>query len=282
MSRSLRSFIALTLTTLLWGTSFPAIKLVVGDIGEYAYTWMRGALSLALLSPYLAWASLNGRLDRLALRGGLLAGVAYALGLWLQGWGTGLTTASNSAFITALHMVWVHIYAAAVMGKYSRRLMASLLLALTGVFLLTRPDVHLNIGDLLVLAGSFMWAAQVIIVDRYSRGDPIQFTAAQIAMSTIFILPDALESGITEPPRDALILLLYLAAGPGIGAFTLQVYGQRFINPAIATIIYQLEPVFAAIASYLWIHEVLALHQILGATLIMLSIAVAGQDKVKE
>lgn len=273
----LRGLAALVATTMLWGTSFPAIKLVVVEVGEYAYTWMRGALSLAVLAPYLALKAARGGLDGRALRGGILAGVAYSLGLWLQGWGTGLTTASNSAFITALHMVWVHLYAALVDRRYTGRLAAALALAVVGVFLLTRPDVKLNVGDLLVLAGSFMWAAQVVIVDRYSGVDPAQFTAAQIAVSTVFIVPDAAVNGLRSPPADALALLLYLAAGPGVGAFTLQVYGQRFVDPATATLVFQLEPVFAAVASYLWIHETLAPTQILGASLIMAAIAVAGR-----
>ncbi|GAB6147967.1 DMT family transporter [Stetteria hydrogenophila] len=267
---------ALVLTSMLWGTSFPGIKVVVGEIGSYAYTWMRGALSLALLAPYLAWSLARGRLDSEAVKGGLLAGVAYALGLWLQGWGTGLTTASNSAFITALHMVWVHLYQSLASERYDSRLAATLLLALSGMFLLTRPDLGLNVGDLLVLAGSFMWALQVIIVDRYSRGDPLQFTAAEMGVSTAFIIPDALSSGIARPSPGALAVLLYLAAGPGIGAFALQVYGQRFVDPATATVIYQLEPVFAAVASHLWLHEAMTPSQVAGAALIMASVALAG------
>ncbi len=278
MDRRLAGVAALVLTTLLWGSSFPAIKLVVLDVGSLGYTWMRGIASLAILAPYLAYRAARGSIDTHSLRGGLAAGVAYTLGLWLQGWGTGLTTASNSAFITALHMVWVHAYFALASG-YSMRLAAPLALALLGTALLTRPDTSVNPGDLLVLASSFMWAAQVLIVDRYSRGDPLTFTAAQLAVSTVFLLPDALHGGVEPPSPRTLALIVYLAAGPGVAAFALQVWGQRYVNPAAATIIYQLEPVFAAVFARLTLGERMGLSQVLGAALILAAVTTAEKGK---
>ena len=266
---------ALVGASALWGSSFPAIKLAVGEVGEYAYTWMRGLLSVALASPYLAWRAARGGLDWAALRGGLYAGVAYTLGLWLQGWGTGLTSASNSAFITALHMVWVHAYTAALTRSYTPRLAAALALALAGVFLLSRPDRRPGLGDALVLAGSFAWAAQVLVVDRFSRGDPLQFTAAQFVVSTAFIVPDVLDGGIEAPSPGALALLAYLAAGPGLGGFALQVYGQRHVDPARATLVYQLEPVFAAAISRAWLGESLGASGLAGAAMVMASVALS-------
>jgi drug/metabolite transporter (DMT)-like permease len=270
---------ALVAATLLWGSSFPAIKVVVGEVGELAYTWMRGLLALAILSPYVAYRAARGGVDRDTVKGGLAAGVAYTLGLWLQGWGTGLTTASNSAFLTAVHMVWVHAYVAAAWRLYSPRLASSLAMALAGVLLLTKPHASLNPGDILVLLSSFMWAAQVLIVDRYSRGDPLVFTAAQITPSLAFAVPDALRGGIEPPSAEAAALLLYLAAGPGVAAFALQVYGQRYVNPAASTIIYQLEPVSAAALSAVTLGERMDALQLAGAGLILASIAAAEKGK---
>jgi len=273
---------ALVAATMLWGSSFPAIKLVVGEVGDLAYTWMRGAIAVAALAPYMAYAALTGRIEKSTLRGGLATGVAYTLGLWLQGWGTGLTTASKSAFLTALHMVWVHAYVALATGSYPPRLALSLASALAGVYLLSGPLTGgFNLGDALVLAGSFMWAAQVILVDRYSRGDPLQFTFAQISVSTLFIVPDYLDGGLKAPSPGALALLAYLALLPGIAAFALQVWGQRYVGPATAAIIYQLEPFFAAGFSRAVLGETMTLRQWLGAALIAGAVAAAEYPRFR-
>ncbi len=273
---------ALVATTMLWGSSFPLIKLVVEDIGEFAYTWMRGAIATAALAPYVALAALRGRLEPYTLKGGLLTGVAYSLGLWLQGWGTGLTTASKSAFLTALHMVWVHVYVALVTGSYPPRLALSLAAALAGVYLLSGPiGGGFNLGDALVLAGSFMWAAQVILVDRYSRGDPLQFTFAQISVSTLFIVPDYLDGGIEAPRLETLAMLAYLALLPGVTAFALQVWGQRHVGPETAAIIYQLEPFFAAGFSRALLGEEMTGRQWIGAALIATAVATAEYPRFR-
>jgi len=177
-------------------------------------------------------------------------------------------------------MVWVHVYVALLSG-YSLRLAASLIGALFGVYLLSRPDVEFNLGDALVFIATFMWAAQVLIVDRFSRSDPLVFTAFQVAPGVLFIVPDYLEGGINAPSVKTAALLLYLAVGPGAAAFALQVYGQRTVNPAAATVIYQLEPIFAAAISAVTLGERLDLTQTLGAALIVGSAATASLSPQK-
>ncbi|RLG84141.1 MAG: EamA/RhaT family transporter, partial [Thermoprotei archaeon] len=96
----LRGIAALLGTTILWASSFPVIKIAVGSSTGLGYTWMRSAIAALALLPLAA--RRIGRAGRATALGGVVTGIAYALGLWLQGWGTGLTTASNSAFITGL------------------------------------------------------------------------------------------------------------------------------------------------------------------------------------
>ena len=88
----IKGALALITTSILWGSSFPAIKIIVGSISSYAYTWIRSVVAIAGLTPYLIYAYRRGRINELAIKGGLLAGLAYALGLWLQGLGTRYTT----------------------------------------------------------------------------------------------------------------------------------------------------------------------------------------------
>ena len=266
--------LALITTSILWGSSFPAIKIIVGSISSYAYTWIRSIVALAGLAPYMVYAYRKGRIDKLAIKGGLLAGITYALGLWLQGLGTRYTTASNSAFITGLNTVFVHIYEGLILRRYDLSLALSLTLSVMGLYFLTTPTGGLNIGDILVLFSSFMWAAQVILVGKYSSSDPLVFTFFEIMPAVTFIIPDAID-GLDTVSANTMLLIVYLGLVCSNAAFALQVYGQRYIIPSVAAITYLLEPVAAAIFAYIILNELFTPVQMIGASLILASIVTA-------
>ena len=265
---------ALLLTAALWGSSFPVIKMAVSEVRALTYTWIRGLLAALGLAPYVALAARRGRLTRQAVLGGLLTGSVYAVALWLQGWGTAYTSASNSAFITGLNVVFVHAYTALRARRYGRELGASLLLALAGLYLLTAPSAGPGVGDLLVLAGAFLWAAQIILVDRYSQADPGVFTFFEMLPCVAFLLPD-LALGWQPVELHVLGLLAYLAFFCGDLAFALQVLGQRHLSPAASAVILLLEPVFASALAFALLGEVMLPLQALGAALMLAAMYVA-------
>ncbi|MEM0453042.1 MAG: DMT family transporter [Sulfolobales archaeon] len=273
----LKGLVALLLTSLLWGTSFPAIKDVTSFVNEYTYTWVRSLIAIAGLVPYLIYR--RDRVSKSLIKGGIMAGLAYALGLWLQGWGTRYTSASNSAFITGLSVVFVHVYTGAVKGEYSYRLGITLILSLLGLYMLTNPSSGFNIGDFLVLLGSFMWAAQIILVGKYSGGDPLIFTLFEMVPALMFVVPDILFNGYGGMDLRSFLIISYLAIVCSNMAFALQVYGQRYIVPAVAAVIFLVEPVSASFFSYIFLGEVMLLHQLIGAGMILVAMFVASTDK---
>jgi len=277
--KKLRGVLALTLTSIIWGSSFPIIKVVIADVSEYAYTWIRSLIAVMGLTPYVVYLYLRGYSLKSMSRGGLLAGIAYSLGLWLQGWGTKYTTASNSAFITGLNVLFVHLYTAVKKKCYSSKLGLSLFLSIAGLYLLTVPNFGPNVGDFLVLLGSIMWGIQVILVSTYSYGNPFVFTFFEMMPALFFIIPDVLEGGIEPLDAKSLKGIVYLALICGDIAFTLQVYGQRFISSAVAAIILLLEPVAAATFAFLILGEVMSSLQIIGAILIMLAMFLVSSDE---
>ncbi len=272
---------ALVATTVLWGTSFPAIKIVTSSISSYAYTWGRGSLAAAVLGPYIAWLAAKGSLRGEWVRGGLLAGVAYSLGIFFQGWGTSMTTASNSAFITGMNVVFVHAYQALRMRVYSPYLAASLTLAIPGLWALTAPTTGFGLGDALVLVSAVFWAAQVIIVDKYSHSDPLALAYFMILPSTASAVPAALTGSLNTPTPEVTLSLAYLAIACTVAAFSLQAYGQRGVAPATAATVFLGEPLVAAIASYVILGEAHDLLWGLGAGMIFLSITLATLHEVR-
>jgi len=278
---ALRGLTALLLTTLLWGSSFPVIKLVVVDVGGFRYVWVRGLVAFTALTPLAYTALKRGSPSKRVLVGGFATGVVYSLGLLLQGVGTGLTTASNSAFITGLNVVFVHMYVAVFEKRYSPLLGLELLLAVTGLYLLTTPMGGFSAGDFFVLASAIAWAAQVVMVSKYG-GEPFTFTWMEMLPSLAFAVPDLLGSRSPEISTRSLLGLAYLGVACSAGAFTLQVYGQRFVLAEVAALIYLLEPVFASFFAWLVLGEVLTAVQAIGAVLILAATILATRELVNK
>lgn len=266
----------LLLTTLLWGSSFPAIKVVMASLDEFTYTWLRGAIALTAMAPIVIYYHLRDGLRKSEVVGGLITGIAYTLGLWLQGWGTKYTTASNSAFITGLNVVFVHTYDAVIGRSYPPKAAASLIISITGLYVLTRPGGGIGLGELLVLASAFFWAAQVILVDKFSRSNPITFTFYEITPSFAFIPIATLTERVNQEPIISTIpILLYLGIACTVLAFMSQVYGQRWLRPYEAALIILLEPIFASIFAAVTLKETFDPQWMVGATLIIAGMIIA-------
>jgi drug/metabolite transporter (DMT)-like permease len=280
-----RYYAALFGTVLFWGTSFPIIKYLMYFIDPYTYTWVRGLFSIIFLTPCVLYHFYRNGFrhgDLECLRGGLFAGVFYSLGLWLQAWGTGFTTASNSAFITGLNVLFVHLYVGFVYKRYSWGLGFSLLLSIAGLYLLTRGTIGFYIigfGDFLVLLSAIMWAGQVLVIDKYSRCNPLVLVYYMFMPTLFFIIPSSRNYMIVSRNPIILVLLIYLALICNIAAFTLQVYGQKKIEPEKAAIIYLLEPVIATTLSYTILGETITIQKTIGATLILISIYTATKRR---
>jgi drug/metabolite transporter (DMT)-like permease len=157
-------FFSLVLTTLVWGTSFAFIKLTSIMIDPFTYTSTRTLIATATLLPVLITKKVRGGVDTTSYKRGFKTGLAYSTGLLLQAAGTAYTTPSVSAFVTGLSSVHVHFYAATVLRSYSLVDLVSLISAITGLYVLTRPTGGFAIGEFLVLASTVFWAIQIILV----------------------------------------------------------------------------------------------------------------------
>jgi len=273
MKIKLKGFLFLLLTSLLWGSSFPAIKVVVSYVPAYYYVWFRSFIAILGLTPYLIYELRKG--DYSVIKGGLYTGCIYALGLWLQGWGTEYIPASNSAFITGLNVVFVHIITMLIGRRYNFKLGIALILSILGLYFITLPVGGFSVGDFLVLLSALMWALQVIMVGLYCRGNPIIFTFFETLPSLIFIIPCLAMNQLPIPRIDIILILVYLGLVCSNMAFIFQFLGQRILSPAVAAIIFLSEPVFAAILSGIFLHEILSFIQIIGAAFIILAMYIA-------
>jgi len=273
-------YVVLVFVAVLWGSSFVFIKFSVEVVSGFGYTFYRMLFAVALLTPFVLYRLFTGLFDSAGFFGGVVTGVAYLFGLLLQGIGTRYTTPSTSAFITGLNTVHVHVYCAFVEKSYGLSLLASLILALLGLYMVTLPSGGFGFGELMVFAGSIAWGAQIVLVSRYSKNVK-SFSDFLYGMfiPSLSLAPITLASdNISSVGFGTWLYIFYLAAACSIVASLLQVIGQRHVNPAIASTIYLLEPLFAFLFSVAIYGEEIDVRRVAGGALITLAIYVASKS----
>jgi len=282
--QALRADLLMLLTAMIWGSGFVAQTAGMHHIGPFLYSGLRFALgSLCLLPLVLGRGGSETRHEPFMTRGlwlgGVLMGLALALGINLQQVGLLFTSVTNSGFITGLYVIVVPLLGLLLGHKTGTGTWLGAALAVVGMFLLSVGDnFQVSSGDWLQLAGAFVWGGHVVLVGLFaSRHDPIRLAFLQFATCAVVSLVLAL---VMEPiDLDSII-----AAGPallyggivavGIG-YTLQVVAQKDAIASHAAIILSLEAVFAAIAGAWLLGEALQPRGYLGCALMLAGMLIA-------
>lgn len=298
LSRNALAHVWMLAMTLIWGTMFVIVKRALVYISPQwfnAFRMMLGFLCLAIV-----YRSQWRKLTRAAWLAGAAAGAAMACGFFFQAQGLLYTTATNSAFITAMVVVLVPLMAT-IPGLRSPgaqrpqwNAWAGALLAFCGVAMLTTPaHLHwlemlhtLNRGDLLTLVCAIGFSLQIIALERGAKQAGFeQLTLLQVGFAAVLLTMVA----VVSPPRlasshafsHALMqpVVLFGITTAGILAtalaFSVQTWAQSIIPAANIAVIVTLEPVFAALTAWLVLQEAMDLRRASGAALVLLGIAVS-------
>ena len=274
----------------MWGLPFVAQSLAMRTLTPYLYNASRFLLGCAVLLP-LAW--FFGKRDPLAVNyaggasnarrplflGGLLCGAILFSASAFQQVGIQYTTAGKSGFITALYIVLVPIFGLFLKRKCSPLIVPAIALAIIGFYLLSiREGFQINKGDLITLGCAVVFAFHILTVDRVSpRTNPLQLSCMQFLVAGILSLIAAF---LLEDPSWHLVLVSWkpiaFAAvfSCGIG-YTLQIVGQRGLHPAMAALLMSLESVFAVLAGWLILGDVLSRRELLGCALVFAAVLLA-------
>ncbi len=285
MQRPLKAHLSLVLVTLVWGCSFVLVKQALADSSPLTLNAVRMALSAVLLSIYFRRNLL--KLDRRAAAAGSIVGVFMFAGYAFQTEGLRLTTASKSAFLTGGSTVLVPLFLVVFWRtKIHRWRVVGILLALCGLFLMTVPAgrqgladyANINLGDILTIGCAVAFAFHIIFIGRASQRVPFeQIAVVQLIVSAglMSIAAPLLEHPhLRLSPGVVVAILITGILGTAV-AFTVQAWAQQFTPATHAALIFNLEPVFAWIASFLYLHERLGLRAGAGALLILAGVLVS-------
>lgn len=242
--------------TFAWGSTFTLVKDIVEQVPPMLFLAVRlaiGALALFLAITVLRrWRGFTMR----ELGWGVLMGLAIGVGYAFQTIGIQYTTASNAAFITGMLVVIAPILGVfMVRQKPHRWAILGIVMATLGLALLSlnfETGIRINEGDAIVLVCAFAFAVQVVLIARASWGDPLRLAMVQILVAGIINATGSVAfehriNGMTPELWVGTAFMGIVVTGAAIG---IQISVQTYTTVAHASLIYTLEPVFAAIFAY--------------------------------
>ena len=280
MSKTVSLFSAL-LCTFIWGTTFIAQDTGMDEIGPFTFNAVRffiGFLSILPLALLIESKKIKFgyRLDdKMFIILSFLIGISLFLGSALQQVALLYTDVANAAFFTIFYVPMVPIIIFFFKKKSIHwSVWPSVMLCLIGGYLLTNfHDATIRLGDTLVIFGAFFWSTHIIftgmIISKYNL--PLTIGAIQTFIVAIFsfIISSIYEKFIIENIFKEIDSILYAGILSGGLAFVLQIYAQREITPAPAAIIFSLEGVFATVAAWFILNQILDINNLLGCLFIL-------------
>lgn len=285
MKKQIKGSIFLLLTTVIWGSAFVAQSVGMDHIGPFTFQAVRCALAVIGLLPIIWLADRSKKdgksffsrwKDKALWKTGLLCGIPLFLAINLQQVGIVYTDAGKSAFLTAMYIIIVPLLGLFFRRKPSKMIPVSVALAVVGLYLLSCAGVsEINKGDIYLIGCAFMFAVQIIFVDRYAAEvDALRLNCIQALLCSA---ASAVVMAFTETPTWATVSACWLplcyAGFLSMGAaYSLQIIGQKNLEPTAASLIMSLESVFAAIFGWLLLHETMTASETIGCVLVFAAV----------
>ena len=286
MSKSI-SLLSALLCTFIWGTTFIAQDTGMDDIGPFTFNAVRffvgflAILPLVFLFETKKYSFELKKDKKLLLRLTIIIGFSLFFGSALQQVALLYTDVANAAFFTIFYVPLVPIIVFLFRKKKIHwSVWPSVCLCLIGGYLLTNFfDATVRLGDSLVILGALFWSFHIIYTDIFIKkfNLPLTLGAAQTMIVALlsFIVGLIYEEFILKNILKEIIPILYAGVLSGGFAFVLQIYAQKNISPAPAAIIFSLEGVFATIAAWIILSQILEINNILGCIFILCGVLIS-------
>ena len=289
MKQQLKGTIQLLAATVIWGTAFVAQSVGMDHIGPFTFQAVRSCIAvLALTAVILLTDRGNSEtfrarwLEPRLWKTGFFCGIALFVASAFQQVGLVYTDPGKAGFITAMYIVLVPVFGLFLGEKCGVNVWISVVLAVAGLYLLSAFGVSaVNIGDLLVLGCACGFAVQILLVDRLGKTlDGLRLNLVQFLVSTVFscIAMVLFEEPAWKNITACAVPLLYTGVMSSAVAFSLQILAQQKLSPAPASLIMSLESVFAVLAGWLLLHQVLSPSELLGCGLVFAGVLLSQRE----
>jgi len=276
--------IGLFYSAAVWGATFYIVKQALDEIDPVLLVGYRFTLAALILGMILAIFKRPLFMD---------FGKGAMLGLWLcllyitQTIGLGITTASNSGFITGTFVAFVPLFSLLIFRQRPTAPgIIAALISMAGLWLLTGRLGEINAGDLLTVITAMVYAVHILFADRYMKGgaDPYILSFQQFLFVGVVSLLAALvfDKQFVSVSVKVTRVIIFLSLFPTLSAFVIQVAAQKFISPVRVSLIFAFEPVFAALFAWTLGNEPVTAGKIAGGFLVFLALVIAGIQPGKD
>ena len=305
----LKNSLLLLLTATIWGIAFVAQSEGGEAVGPLTFNATRNIIgSLVLIPVILLLNKINPQSNsadftesdrqpmassgsnpfsrnKTLIAGGIICGICLCLASNFQQFGIQYTSVGKAGFLTACYIIIVPILGLFMKKKCSPFIWVAVVMALIGLYLLCITDgFSIGKGDFLVLICAFLFSLHILVIDYFSpKTDGVKMSCIQFLTGGML---GAICMFLFESPNMAMILN---AAGPilytgimstGVG-YTLQILGQKGLNPTVAALIMSLESVFSALSGYLFLHQLLTTRELIGCVLMFIAIVLAQLPDIR-
>ena len=293
------SMLLLLLASFLWGLAFVAQDLVkdIPPITVGMVRWFIGALFLFFVIMVSDKVSKNGRnliskkgfdFTKTEIMGGIVTGIIVSVASIFQQKGISEgTSGGKAAFITALYVVLVPIYALFLKKKIKLNVWVAIVVAVIGFyFLCITEDLTIVPSDIWIILSAAIYPIHILAIDHFApKGDCIRMSCLQFffafLISGVSVL--AIEPAINWGEIATHIgPFLYLGICSSGIAYTLQIVGQRNVHPAVASLILSLESVFGLVGAVIILGTKLTLKEYIGAGMIFLAVLISQVEFKKK
>lgn len=284
MNKKIKYSLLFLLIAIIWGFAFAFQSMGGDNLGSFTFYAFRSYFSIVTMFILLSFKKDKDiKSNKYSIKLGLIGGVITCVAYLFQQEALNYTTAGSTSFITSIYVALVPALAIFLGKKTDLKTWVCVALEFVGLYLLCiKEGFSINHGDILAFGCSILFAIHILLIDNgANKLDSIIFCTTQYCVcgliSTILML--IFESPVNfEGVKASLIPLAYTGILSSSICITLQVEGQKHLDPTIASLILCLEGVFGAIGGWLLLGETMSIKELIGCLIIFIAIILSQID----
>ena len=280
---SLKSSLLLFLAAFIWGVAFVAQSVGMDYMGPLTFNGARFLMGSLVLLPFvLLRRKQNKKAGRApaslktTIIGGVCCGLALCSAALFQQYGIMYTTVGKAGFITTLYIILVPFFGIFLKKRIPGKVWIGAVIAAAGMYLLCMSEgLALSRGDTLVFICAILFSVHILVIDHFSpMADGVELSCIQFLTAGVI---GSIGAILFEQPTlkcliDGIIPLAYAGILSSGVAYTLQVVGQKDMDPTVASLILSMESVFSALAGWMILHQKLSGRELFGCVLVFMAV----------
>jgi drug/metabolite transporter (DMT)-like permease len=280
---TIRSSLLLFLAAFIWGVAFVAQSVGMDYMGPFSFNGARFLLGGTVLLPLVisrrkkkTEQNIRQTDWKTTLQGGICCGLALGTASLFQQYGILYTTVGKAGFITTLYIILVPLFGIFLGKKIAGRVWLGAVIAAFGMYLLCMSEkLALGKGDMLVFICAIVFSVHILVIDYFSsRADGVELSCIQFYTAGIL---SSMGAFLFETPRlqdfiSGIIPVAYAGILSCGVAYTLQIIGQKELEPTVASLILSMESVFSVLAGWVLLNQKLSLRELFGCVLVFAAV----------